>query len=128
MAKALGLEPVGGVGYKPKKSNKGWWITLWLLLLLASLVAGFHFGGKELLKHQADRQAVERVALPVPTAEKPKVTTWELRISGSTIDHYRFLVFPNGLECLSINSRQTTCNWEKFNADPWLKADRETDS
>lgn len=109
---------LGGVSYKSKKkSNILWWAALWSIVLVGCMVAGFHYGGIELLKLQADERAVASLELPVPQAEQPQVTKWEVRISRGTSIHYRFMVFPNGLECLTIHTRQTTCNWAKFNAE-----------
>lgn len=114
----------GSGGWKPKKkSTKSWWGALVFLIVLASVIAGFHFGGKELLRVQADQRAVERVELPVPTEDRPQVTEWRVDGRGQSIT-YRFAIFPNGLECL-VSSRHMTCNWDHFNAN---RAVEETDS
>lgn len=116
-------EYLGGVSYKPKKSGRNWWVALVFLIVLASVIAGFHYGGQELLKVQADQQAVERVPLPVPAEEQPQVTDWAIKSKGQTI-RYRFAIFPNGLECL-VSTRHMSCNWDHFNAN---RAVEETDS
>lgn len=108
---------LGGVSYKSKKkSNILWWAALWSIVLVGCMVAGFHYGGIELLKLQADERAVASLELPVPQAEQPKVTTWKVKAGGQTLT-YRFMVFPNGLECLTAGARAPDCNWAKYNAE-----------
>ena len=113
---------LGGGGWRPERKGSNWsWIALVVLLIFASVIAGFHYGGQRLLKHQADQNAVDSIAIPTPAEERPKVIEWSARVSSGTQIVYRFVVFPNGLECLTTSARNTTCNWAKFNADRVLE-------
>ena len=119
MAKAIGGVPLdSSASWKPKKSSKLWWVTLWSIVLLGCMVAGFHYGGIELLKLQADQRAVESVPLPI---HDPSVTAyWMQDIGKGRTKVYSASVtlqkgYP-GLECL-YTTLGPICNWEKYNAE-----------
>ena len=113
----LGATLSGRRGFK-KKSSKGWWSALAFLLVLGATVAGFQYGGKELLKQYSDERAVKTIELPVTD---PSVTKrWMQDIGKGRNKVYTAAVtlevgYP-GLECL-YTVLGPTCNWAKYNAE-----------
>ena len=110
---------IGGARSYKRKSTRNWWVALVFLIVLASVIAGFHYGGQELLKVQADQRAVETVSIPISDPHSG-------RIRGSKDPAqdilWREFTLPSGLECVQlrqVNSSAFTyvCNYEKHNAD-----------